>query len=824
MTRTLLNKNSFSFVADIAVEGLVYHFDAPYSYLIPESLEQRAFPGCRVMIPFGRGNRKKQGLILSTRQLGCDDNADKLKAVEAVLDEAPLFNSEMLSLIGWLKENTFCTLFEAARAMLPAGIGLEYVVSYIANENTDSAVLSSLSADEAAVFAYLRGGCSFVKKEKLLAAVSLPPDSKVPEALVKKGLLLTNVDTKRKTGDLTVKNARLSVSEEELERLLPGLPVKQRNVARLLLDIGCASVKELCYFTGVTPAVVTALEKKGVIEVFERVSYRTPHSEKASDSVSPTLTASQQKAYDELLSKYMSGKGSASLLFGVTGSGKTRVFLKLIEKVVSDGRGVIVMVPEIALTPQTLGIFYSHFGDSVAVFHSALSSGERLDEWKRVKEGKAKIAIGTRSAVFAPFENLGLIVIDEEQEHTYKSEMSPRYHARDVARFRCAANNALLVLSSATPSLETYKNAIEGRYGFVKLTERYGKAVLPEVHTVDMADSRGIISTELYTEIEGCLADNKQAILLMNRRGFNTFAVCPDCKTVLSCPNCSISLTYHNANNRLMCHYCGHSEPFTQKCPECGGHSVRYSGYGTQRIEDELGLMFPNARILRMDADTTMSRHAYEEKLSAFAKGEYDIMLGTQMVAKGLDFPRVTLVGIISIDSQLYNDDFRSSEKAFDLLTQVIGRSGRGDYKGKALIQTVLPDNDIITLASAQDYEGFFATESVIRKAMLYPPYCDICTLVFTGTNRSETFSSASSFLELLKNAALGDYADVKISVLGPIQPRVSKVSNKYRFIITVKCKNTKRFRAMMSSLIAAFMKKSENADVTVTADINSLS
>ena len=817
-------KNNPRLVAEIAVEGLVYHFDAPYSYLIPPSLETKALAGCRVMVPFGRGNRKKQGLILSTRSLDCGEDCSMLKFCEAVLDEAPLFSSEMISLVKWLKDNTFCTLFEAAKAMLPAGIGLNYVVSFIANENIDDAVLARLNENELAVYEYLRGGCSFVKKEKILRAVGLPDDSRVPEGLVKKGVLITNVDAKRKTGDLTVKNARLLPSESEVEEMLPSLTAKQRSVARLLMDIGCASVKEICYFTGVTPAVVNALEKKGILETFERVSYRKPYGENRKNAVSPSLTPSQNAAFSELLKKYKSGQGSAALLFGVTGSGKTQVFLKLIEEVVKDGRGVIVMVPEIALTPQTLQIFYSHFGDKVAVFHSALSSGERLDEWKRVKNGQAQIAVGTRSAVFAPFSNLGLIVMDEEQEHTYKSEMSPRYHARDVARFRCAANDALLVLSSATPSLETYKNAVEGRYALVKLTERFGTAVLPEVETVDMTDSKGIISTRLYAETERCLAEKKQAILLMNRRGFNTFAVCPDCKTVLTCPNCSISLTYHNANNRLMCHYCGHSEVFTQTCPSCGGHSVRYSGYGTQRIEDELSVMFPGARILRMDADTTMSRHSYEEKLTAFSKGEYDILLGTQMVAKGLDFPLVTLVGIISVDSQLCNDDFRSSEKAFDLLTQVIGRSGRGDFKGKALIQTVLPDNDIITLSAQQDYEGFYATESVIRKTMLYPPFCDICSIGFTCENRALCYSAAESFFALLKNAVLGDYNDVKISVLGPIQPRVAKISNKYKYILTVKCKNTKRLRAMMSGLLTDFMKNTDNAEVTVTVDINPLS
>lgn len=812
-----------TYFALVAVEGLVYHFDAPYSYKIPYELEETALAGCRVMVPFGNGNRKKQGLILSVKPLLEADSNVKLKSISAVLDETPLFTDEMLKLVTWLKENTFCTLFEAARAMLPAGIGLNYVISYMANTVEESR-LNKLSDDEKRVYNYLKDGCKYVKQEKILTDLGLSADSKILEKLVKQDILVTNVDAKRKTGDLTVKNVRLAISEADAEELLNTLTAKQKSVTKLLIDIGGASVKEVCYFTGVTPAVVTALEKKGIVELFDSEIYRKPRYEVSDKkAISPELTKVQNEAYEELLSKYKSGKGSASLLYGVTGSGKTQVFLKLIEDVVADGKGVIVMVPEIALTPQTLGIFYSHFGDKVAVFHSALSAGERIDEWKRVKNGDAKIAIGTRSAVFAPFSDLGLIVMDEEQEHTYKSEMSPRYHAKDVARFRCAYHNSLLVLASATPSIETYTNAMNGRYGFVKLHERYGKAVLPEVVTVDISQTKGAISNELYNALEECLENKHQAILLMNRRGFNTFASCSACKTVLSCPNCSISLTYHSANRRLMCHYCGYSQNYTDVCPECNEKAVTYSGFGTQRIEEELADIFPNARILRMDADTTMARYSYQDKLTAFAKGEYDILLGTQMVAKGLDFPHVTLVGIISIDQQLYNDDFRSSEKAFDLLTQVIGRSGRGDYKGKAYIQTVLPDNDIIELSAAQDYESFYKTESLIRKSMVYPPFCDICSITFSSEQYNKSLASAKAFLEMLKNAVTGDYSDVKINVLGPIQPRVNKISNKYRNILTIKCKNNKRFREMMSNLLVQYMKNTQNGGANAVVDINPL-
>ena len=513
----------------VAVEGLVYHFDAAYSYEIPSRFSHIAVPGCRVMVPFGNGNRKKQGLILSVESLDDAESNIKLKAISAVLDEKPLFTEEMLKLVFWLKENAFCTLFEAAKAMLPAGIGLNYVISYMAN-NVDEKKAERFSEEEKAVYEYLKNSPSYVKREKILKDTGLSADTQVLDKLVKQGVLFTNVDAKRKTGDLTVKNVRLSIEVNDAEDLLKNLTPKQKSVTKLLIDIGGASVKEVCYFTGVTPAVVSALEKKGIVELFDSEIYRKPKYDISNKkSSSPVLTDNQNEAYKTLLQKYKSPEGAAALLYGVTGSGKTQVFLKLIEDVVNDGKGVIVMVPEIALTPQTLGIFYSHFGDKVAVFHSALSAGERIDEWKRVKNGEAKIAIGTRSAVFAPFSDLGLIVMDEEQEHTYKSEMSPRYHARDVARFRCAHNKALLVLASATPSIETFTNAVNGRYTLVKLTKRYGKAVLPEVITVDTSGNQGIISNELYNALEECLENNHQAILLMNRRGFNPFASCGAC-------------------------------------------------------------------------------------------------------------------------------------------------------------------------------------------------------------------------------------------------------------------------------------------------------
>ena len=628
-------------------------------------------------------------------------------------------------------------------------------------------------------------------------------DTSLLDKMVAEGYLYKSDEAFRKVSDAVMKMTAIT---PDVDINSVKLTEKQKNILDLIAMTGGTLVKEVCYFTGVTPAVVSALEKKGIVELFDSEIYRKPKYDISNKkSSSPVLTDNQNEAYTTLLQKYKSPEGAAALLYGVTGSGKTQVFLKLIEDVVNDGKGVIVMVPEIALTPQTLGIFYSHFGDKVAVFHSALSAGERIDEWKRVKNGEAKIAIGTRSAVFAPFSDLGLIVMDEEQEHTYKSEMSPRYHARDVARFRCAHNKALLVLASATPSIETFTNAVNGRYTLVKLTKRYGKAVLPEVITVDTSGNQGIISNELYNALEECLENNHQAILLMNRRGFNTFASCGACKTVLSCPNCSISLTYHSANKRLMCHYCGYSQSQTDTCPECGEKAVSYSGFGTQRIEDELENIFPSAKILRMDADTTMARYSYQNKLTAFANGEYDIMLGTQMVAKGLDFPRVTLVGIISIDQQLYNDDFRSSERAFDLLTQVIGRSGRGKSKGTAYIQTIVPEHDIIELSAAQDYESFYEREIRLRRLLVFPPFCDIALMTLSGMLETEVLRAATLLAEMLRQKLAQSYADVELVTFGPFEAPVYRVDNKYRMRMVIKCKLTRRTLALFAEILTEF-------------------
>ena len=805
-------------VAAVAVENSAFSFDKPFSYLLGD---EKCSPGCRVLVPFGRGNKCRQGVVLAVTDY---NGEEKLKRISQVIDEAPVLNDEMLKLVEWLKERTFCTYFEAAKAVLPSGMCHRTVTTYTAVPNVD---LSDCSADEKQIYGFLLSQKGYVEGEKLLKKLGFTPEISLLEKMVKKGLLVRNYDSVRKTGDLTVKTVRLTEGGREILETTEKLTKKQLDVLDVLSDIGTVSVKELCYFTGFTASVVQTLEKKGLVEIFDNEIYRDPYENK---TVIPQkneiiLNDEQQKAFENMLGQYSSGEGGAALLYGVTGSGKTMVYLRLIDEMLDKGKNVIVMVPEIALTPQTLNLFMSRYGREVAVFHSALSAGQRLDEWKRVRNENVRIVVGTRSAVFAPLENLGLIIIDEEQEHTYKSEQTPRYSAKDVARFRCAYHKALLVFSSATPSIETYAKAQAGQYTINRLTKRYSSSVLPEVRIVDMLtealSQSSNFSEELRARLQYNLENGKQSILLINRRGYNTFAECRACGHVLTCPSCSISMTYHHANGRLMCHYCGYSEPFTDVCPECGSHDVRYSGTGTQKIEDELATLFPEARILRMDADSTMGRYSHENKLKDFADGKYDILLGTQMVAKGLDFENVTLVGVINADQQLNNDDFRSQERTFDLLTQVVGRAGRGQYEGTAVIQTCNPENDVIQIAARQDYDAFFKDELKTRKMLIYPPYCDICLVGFIGENEPKVRVASQKFTDRFKEKLGNEYNDLKIIALGPMTARVSKISNKFRYRLILKCKNTKRFRALMNELLKYTGTDRAYSDVSVYIDIN---
>ena len=626
-----------------------------------------------------------------------------------------------------------------------------------------------------------------------------------------------------KIGDKNTKMVRLCENETSVKKLTP----KQQTVLNLLYDVGAAQLNEICEFCSVGKSVVDNLVKYGVCEYYEKEIYRNPYSNITSNCKKEEIILSnaQQKAFDTY-NAMLHSKGGTGLLFGVTGSGKTQVYLRLIDEAVAMDRDVIVLVPEISLTPQMLSIFHKRYGKQVAVFHSGLSLGERNDEYKRALRGDAKIVIGTRSAVFAPLQNIGLIIMDEEQEHTYKSERTPRYQTREIAKFRSKYNKALFLMTSATPSVESYSAALSGKYTLCEMTERYGDSKLPKVITVDMKQeikngNKSPISETLREMIKENLERKKQTILLINRRGYNTFIACNSCGHVITCPNCSISLTYHSYNNLLMCHYCGFAKPLDNLCPECGQNSIRYSGYGTQRIEDELSRLFPEARVLRMDADTTSKKFSHQKLFDSFSNGEYDILIGTQMVAKGLDFPNVTLVGVVNADNSLYDENYTAQEKSFDLITQVVGRSGRRNENGFAVIQTINPYNEVIKYASKQDYHSFYENEIALRKVLTYPPFCDIYSVSFISEDENNAALCAKAFFEFLVKLNKEEYSSEKIIVLGPSAAKISKLNNEYRYRLAVKCKNSKIVRKMLNDILNRLSKIKEYSGVSVSVDLN---
>ncbi len=803
-------------IARTAVDKTLYSFDRLFDYIVPDYLTDRVKPGVRVLVPFGSGNKKRQAMVMELIKRDTQDN--RLKYVSAVPDDFVLLTPEMIKLVYAVKERCFCTYYDAVRCMLPTGINYRIACTY----SLKNTACSELTEEQKSITELFSSRTKSIKQDSLFKKLGIDCESKAIVQLINMGVIEKKETVFRRVGDASVRMLRLLPFDEEDTKLTS----RQKEVCTLLGSVGDVSVKEIMYYTGVTQSVIDNLISKKVCECYEQEIFRLPEVSYTGGGEDVIPTDEQAKAYNDLLDIYNRDKPAVSLLYGVTGSGKTSIFLKLIDTVYKQGRGVIVMVPEIALTPQMISIFKSRFGEDVAVFHSGLSMGERLDEWKRVRRGIAKIAVGTRSAVFAPFEDIGLIIIDEEQEYTYKSESSPRYHARDVAKLRCVEHGSLLLLSSATPSVESFYSANMGLYSMQKLTSRYGNAILPKVIISDMntegisASATGIGDT-LLSELSENLNNGEQSILLLNRRGYNTFVTCRTCNTAVNCPNCSISLTYHADNNRLMCHYCGFSMKITDKCPGCGCADLKFSGHGTQRAEQTLAELLPGARILRLDADSTLAKQSHEKKLAAFRSGDYDILLGTQMVAKGLNFPNVTLVGVLSADQSLYNEDYRSYERAFSLFTQVVGRSGRGDKKGRAVIQTYTPENPVMKLAAAQDYDRFYDDEIKLRKAMLYPPFADICMIGLVSRREAQCKGAAKDFAAFLCGIMREKYSELPIRLMGPSPAAVYRVNNKFRYKIILKFKNSKRFREMLALAITEFSKDKKYSDVTVYVDIN---
>lgn len=812
-------------IAKVAVDKAAYEYDMPYRYEIPPFLATKLKSGCRVLVPFGRGNRKRVGIVLATLEEELPSRRG-LKAVSSLVEEDIILSREMLELVVWLKEQTFCTYFEAVRTLLPSGLGVRCVPRYYLAAKQ---LPADLTEEERALCGFLLTAKTQREFDALLEDSEQPGKKSVIEALLRRGVIAREDNLKRRVGDKTIRMVRLT------ERFLSGeqpaaLTPKQRKIAELLQDAGSASITEVCYICGVTEAVIRTMQQREVLEQYEYEVLRSPHSPIATDREgidSLTLSPSQQQVFEGLREQLQTRTAQAALLHGVTGSGKTSVFQKLIAACLAEGRSAIMLVPEISLTPQMLGQFRQLFGDTVAVMHSSLSLGQRVDEYKRIRNGQARIVVGTRSAVFAPLADVGVIILDEEGEHTYKSEASPRYHAREVAKWRCARHGALMLLASATPSIESYHAAQTGKYHLYELSERYSDALLPEVFMVDMrpelsAGNDGSFSQALLEEMRYNLENGEQTILLLNRRGYHTYITCMSCGEPLTCPNCSVALTYHKTNGQVMCHYCGYSRDADTVCPSCASPHLRHTGAGTQRIEDEILTAFPEARILRMDADSTGSRYAFEKGFADFGAGNYDILLGTQMIAKGLDFPRVTLVGVLSVDKALYAGDFRSYERTFSLITQVVGRSGRGDRPGRAYIQTFTPEHYVLELAARQDYRSFFDGEIEIRKALLYPPFCDLCVIGFSSLVEAAAASASQRFLTLMRqHEALSDGSKIPLRALGPAKCTMGKIGGRFRYRLILKCRNTAAFRRVIADTLIRAGKDREFANVSMTADMN---
>ena len=743
----------------VAVSNATFHFDKLYTYAVMPDQQDTVRLGSMVLVPFGRGSRARMGVVLA-----CDAEPEsaKLKFLFDVAPASACLTPELLRLVHFLKERTFCTYYEAVKAVIPYGAQYKPTV---AEDGVTPVLQKQLVRHTENAY-------------KLVG--TLPPKP-------------------RPTAKQLAAVALLAGGERTLSAL------EEKGISRAVLDNLCA---------------------KGVLECSKVNKSIDLYSSIPLKNEPILLTEEQQAAYDALLPGLEDAAPHSALLYGVTGSGKTLVFLKLIEHCLQMGRRALVLVPEISLTPQMILRLKSQFGKRVAVQHSALNHTERLLQWQMIQDGGADIVVGTRSAIFSPLENIGLVIIDEEQEHTYRSESAPRYSAHEVARQRAAENGALLLLASATPSTESYYAAQHGRTQLVRLTKRYGGNPLPKVQIVDMraelaSGNPREISLAMEDAIRHNLEAGKQTILLLNRRGYQTVAQCEDCREVLKCQKCSVPMVYHKSAHKLLCHYCGSQlDPPPARCPACGG-KLQYWGFGTQKAEEELAKLFPEARILRMDQDTTAAKDAHEKLLAKFARHEYDIMVGTQMVAKGLDFEDVTLVGVLGIDSLLFAQGFRAYETVFSLVTQVVGRSGRAKDPGFAIIQTTDPDNPVLNLAAAQDYDAFFEQEIAYRKLGLYPPFCGLCVVGFAGPKESEVARASARFAALLGRQA-AKQPDLPLRVLGPTPGSIEKINDSYRYKLTVKCRNDRRFRDLIRETLTLYEREKLPGKATVVVDLHS--
>lgn len=812
-------------IAKIAVAAAIYAIDKAYSYRVPEDISVEI--GMRVMVPFGRGNRRSEGVVLDLTPM--EDGV--FKAIEQALDDKPILTPAMLRMAAWIRGRYFCTMYDAIRGMLPAGFWFTNKEFYrVSTDISDWKSLVKRKPEAALVMEFLvnLGG----RAEGGDLRRNFPDEQTLEQNLqylLKKKVILCDESVSQRLREKTEVMVTLAVTAEEAmeyaNRKKTTAPL-QFEVLQLLSATGCGSSKEICYFTGCSMTTLRRLETLGLVTLKKEAMAQVLLDVKTEPLPPLELNPEQQAVFAGLKQQMKQEKPGVALLHGVTGSGKTAVYVQLIHRCLQQGRTALVLVPEIGLTPQLLRIFQGYFGEKVAILHSGLSMRGRVDQWKNMESGKATVVVGTRSAVFAPLQNIGLLVVDEEQEHTFLSENKPRYDAREVAMYRGAKEKALVLLGSATPSIESMYRAKEGIYSLYRLEQRFNGKDLPAVSIVDMkeelkAANGSAISRLLAEKLEEAWNESHQAILFLNRRGASRCLVCVDCGTVPTCPNCTVHLTYHSVNNRLICHHCGYSQRKPTRCASCDG-PLKELGTGTQKVQEELADQFPATPILRMDGDTISAANSHEKILEQFQKDQIPVMIGTQMVTKGLDFENVTLVGVLDGDTMLYAPYYKSAEETFSMIAQVVGRAGRGAYPGTAVIQTMTPEHAVIALAAKQDYDQFYNMEIQLRKLRMCPPFRQLFTVHFSGVFEDQV-RMAADYFRMVVESALGQspYDSLSVSLLGPTAEIVTKINNLYRYQLTLCADNTKAMREMLSQVLIYFQKQKQSKGIGAFVDIN---
>lgn len=814
-------------IAGVAVASAIYAIDKAYSYIVPKEYGSAPREGQRVIVPFGRGNKKCEGFII---KLEYAEAKKGTKYLSHIFDDEVYLSREDIALALWVSQRYFCTFFEAANALLPPGVWDKRNEVYHPGDMSLEEALTMFEKSK--------------KKQEILRAVFLSEHGltiekiaeltniKAPEAhlraLTAAATIVVRQRIQKKIGDKSIWMISMAMDYDQAILQIGKGKIAQRR--KQLIDIVSRAddipEKELIYQSGASVDMIKRLSKIGVFSRESRGVFRRPGIKSKGQREEITLSDSQQSAYEGISGLMAGNEASVALLYGVTGSGKTLIYMKLLEKALETGKTAIMLVPEIVLTPQMVRRLYDYFGDKIAIVHSNLTTAQRYDEYKRIKQKKAEIVVGTRTGVFAPLDNIGIIIMDEEQEYTYKSENPPRYHAREVAKYRAVKHNALLLLGSATPSIESFYYAECNRYKLFNLPGRYNAAALPDVKIANIREEllneeEHQLGRDLFNEININLEKKEQTVLFFNRRGSAKMAMCAICGYTVKCENCSVALTYHSKNGRTMCHHCGYSQTLVTTCPECGGEHIRLVGSGTQKVEEELLQRIPGIRVLRMDADTVSGRATHEELLDGFEKGSYDILVGTQMVSKGLDFENVTLVGVIDADLSLYSGDYHAQERTFSLLSQVVGRAGRRKKPGRAILQTYTPDNPVIKAAARQDYDEFFRLEKQTRRALMAPPFSDMFVFTVSGIDEKNALGGALAVSAIIARGFNEEFTDIKTPILGPVPAAIARLNKRYRFIVSFRGVESRRSRSLVSRVLINYLKSPYAKLTSISADIN---